>query len=579
MFIARIVWETGMVEERELPAGNDGVVTLRRNSLPQTGIRQVELHSKTFTARAGEEGYFLIPSVENDGASALTLFREREDTESAFRLNIMPLFAVSTASGAVLAVVEGMPFEYELVAGVRGGRYYLFPRFLFSGEDAVDDIRLRLFRLPASERSYSALARCYRRYRLESGQCRPLRERLQEQPVLARAAAGPEVRIRMAWKPVPSPVAEQTEENEPPIKVKVPFELAERIVEKFHAAGISEAEFCLVGWNKSGHDGKFPDLLPVEPLLGGEEKMRHLIARTKELGYLISAHTCPYSGYTLAKRFHPEDRRLARDGSPQLGAKWGGGQAYRLCPERVYHTLIGEDVELLRNFGFNGIHYLDVYSILIPEPCCDPRHPLTRDEAAEWSRKTLEFFRDGLGGVASEGGWDFCAGSLDYVLYPVFHLRPELPAICDRTVPFWHLVYHGILLYNSACDTVNAAVKSDRRLFLRNMELGGRPLDYFYADFVSNGEHWLGCEDLICETEEALERGVRAVKAEFDRYRELADLQFEFIEEHEELSGTLVRVRYSNGDELLINYAENETPYEEIMLPPLSVTRRRNGRR
>lgn len=73
--------------------------------------------------------------------------------------------------------------------------------------------------------------------------------------------------------------------------------------------------------------------------------------------------------------------------------------------------------------------------------------------------------------------------------------------------------------------------------------------------------------------------GVRAVKAEFDRYRELADLQFEFIEEHEELSGTLVRVRYSNGDELLINYAENETPYEEIMLPPLSVTRRRNGRR
>ena len=164
---------------------------------------------------------------------------------------------------------------------------------------------------------------------------------------------------------------------------------------------------------------------------------------------------------------------------------------------RILCSVIGEDVELFRNFGFNGIHYLDVYSILIPEPCCDPRHPLTRDEAAEWSRKTLEFFRDGLGGVASEGGWDFCAGSLDYVLYPVFHLRPELPAICDRTVPFWHLVYHGILLYNSACDTVNAAVKSDRRLFLRNMELGGRPLDYFYADFVSNGEHWLGCEDLI----------------------------------------------------------------------------------
>lgn len=134
MFTARIVWETGMVEERELPAGNDGIVTLRRNSLPQTGVRQVELHSKTFTARAGEEGYFLIPSVENDGASALTLFREREDTESAFRLNIMPLFAVSTASGAVLAVVEGMPFEYELVAGVRGAGTIFSRVFSFPGK-------------------------------------------------------------------------------------------------------------------------------------------------------------------------------------------------------------------------------------------------------------------------------------------------------------------------------------------------------------------------------------------------------------------------------------------------------------
>ncbi len=575
MFTARIVREDGAVEERALAVSAEGAVVLRRDSLPRTGIRQVELHSEVLTAKAGEEGFFLIPSVENDGASALTLFREREDAESAFRLNVMPLFAISTATGALLAVVEGMPLEYELVAGVREGNYYLYPRFLFAGEDAADDIRLRIFRLPASERSYSALARCYRRYRLERGACRPLKERLREQPGRAHAAAGPEVRLRMAWKPVPSPVAEQTEENEPPINAKIPFEVAERIVEKFHAAGITEAEFCLVGWNKSGHDGRFPDLLPVEPLLGGEEKMRHLIAQAKELGYLISAHTCPYSGYTLAKRFHPEDRRLARDGSPQLGAKWGGGQAYRLCPERVYHTLIGEDVELLRNFGFNGIHYLDVYSILIPEPCCDPRHPLTRDEAAEWSRKTLEFFRAGLGGVSSEGGWDFCAGSLDYILYPVFHLHPELPAICDRTVPFWHLVYHGILLYNGACDTVNAAVKSDRRLFLRNMELGGRPLDYFYADFISSGEHWLGREDLSCETEEEIDRGVRAVKEEFDRYRELADLQFEFMEEHEELSDTLVRVRYSNGDELFINYADEETQYDGAVLAPLSVTRRK----
>lgn len=87
----------------------------------------------------------------------------------------------------------------------------------------------------------------------------------------------------------------------------------------------------------------------------------------------------------------------------------------------------------------------------------------------------------------------------------------------------------------------------------------------------------MGHEDLTCEEEAELDRGIRAVKAEFDRYRELADLQFEFMEEHEELSATLVRVLYSNGDELLINYSEENAQYGGVELPPLSVTRMTRG--
>ena len=51
-------------------------------------------------------------------------------------------------------------------------------------------------------------------------------------------------------------------------------EVVKEILRRFKAAGIDNAEFCLVGWNKGGHDGAFPDLFPVEKTLGSEDELR-----------------------------------------------------------------------------------------------------------------------------------------------------------------------------------------------------------------------------------------------------------------------------------------------------------------
>ena len=42
----------------------------------------------------------------------------------------------------------------------------------------------------------------------------------------------------------------------------------------------------------------------------------------------------------------------------------------------------------------------------------------------------------------------------------------------DRHIPFWHVVYHGIVLYNTFCDTVNASIKSDKSLPVLNLAWG-----------------------------------------------------------------------------------------------------------
>lgn len=559
----------------ELPIRNQ-TLELKAGDVP-AGLTHLAVHLDAFTAQAGEDGFFLVPNTRHLGCSALTYFRERPDTEAVFRSQVMPVYAAKHGATAILAVVEGMPFEYELVAGVRGGRYYLYPRFLLDGKQPFEDIVIRFLPVEGTEADWCGLARRYRRYQLERGACEPLRERCQRYPVLAEAAQGPEVRIRLGWKPSPTTVPEQTEETEPPMHVAVTFDRAGDIVEEFHRQGIDQAEFCLVGWNRSGHDGCFPDLFPVEPKLGGEEALLRLTRKARDYGYLISCHTAPTSGYTLARRFDRSHLMMDRNGNWDHGGYTVGGlcggRPYRYCPKEAYEKLAVQDFKDMARLGFRGIHYQDVLSIVRPVACHNPLHPLTSTEAGEWRRRTLELGRETFGGSSSEGAWDFCVKSLDYVLYTLFRLQEELPGICDQRIPFWQIVYHGIVLYNSFCATVNAAIKSDPALSLLNLGFGGRPLLYYYSRFKGEGKDWMGMEDLTCATDDELRAGVRRIKAEYERYKTVRDLQFEFLEEYEELADNVTRTRYGNGTVLVVNRSATPFTWNGRAVPPMSFVR------
>lgn len=103
-------------------------------------------------------------------------------------------------------------------------------------------------------------------------------------PEIKYAADSLYIRVRLAWKPAPSPVEDQTPETEPPLHVACTFEDVERIMRSYKEAGVDKAEFCLVGWNSKGHDGRWPQVFPVEEELGGEEGLLKLIAEAKRLG-------------------------------------------------------------------------------------------------------------------------------------------------------------------------------------------------------------------------------------------------------------------------------------------------------
>ena len=545
----------------------DGRETLRiaRASLPQN-LRRV----KIVRARvpAGAPGYW----VNSDGELGTFKARERDGARRSGRPH-MPFFGAVLPEGAFVAIVTGMPYNYSFTAELKKGVYELSMAYDFHMEDVYEDLAVSFVPLAGAEANYAGMARAYRAYQLKRGAVKPLRERAKAQPILDYAARWPEVRVRHAWKPVPSPVPDQTVKDEPPVKPVITFERFKEIADAFKRQGIGGAEFCLVGWNVGGHDGRWPQVFPVEPSLGGEAKLREAIAYAQGLGYEVVAHGNHRDAYLIADSWDAEYiREKNADGTLRRGrTTWGGGRMYTICPQRAYERFALQQMPMVRALGFRGLHYLDVYSCVGAERCDDPRHPLNERQSAAWVGHILQLGRDTFGGIASEGSYDQNAGQLDYVLYVSF-ARPfdaaTYKGLVDRLVPMFQLVYNGIILSNPYTTTVNAPLKG-RASELKTIEFGGRPSFYFYANFLTpgKGKNWMGDEDLTCATDDELARSVAAIKRGVDAYQKVWRLQYEYMEGHDELAPGVYRTRYADGTRVYVNYNDAPVPVGEVTVP------------
>ena len=559
----------GQVERASVPLTfKDGRATL---VLPRGRVakdaRRVTLTADFLSAATGEPGYWLLSNGE------LGEFTADKDAKRAVPRLPMAFYGMKTPRGTYAALVKGLPNEFGVEVEAKGGRYAL--RHVIDGLDfgAYEDIVVEYARLEGADANYAGMARAYRRHQLDRGAVTPLAERVKKQPLLDYMTKHPEVRVRLAWKPVPSPLPEQTVKDEPPVKPVVTFDRFARIADEFKRQGIGGAEFCLVGWNVGGHDGRWPQIFPVEPALGGEAKLKAAVAHAQGLGYQVVAHCNHRDAYLIADSWDAEYiREKNADGSLRRGkTTWGGGRMYTICPKRAYERFALQQMPMVRAMGFRGLHYLDVYSCVGAEGCPDPRHPLTLREGAQYVGHILQLGRDTFGGIQSEGSYDQNAGQLDYVLYVSFARPFEADAykgLVDRLVPMFQLVYNGIIMSNPYTTTVNAQIKG-RASELKAVEFGGRPSFYFYANFLTpgKGKNWMGDVDLTCETDEKLAESVGHIRRAVDDYLKLRHLQFAFMDGHDELAPGVFRTRYSDGSRVYVNYGDAPAAADGVTVP------------
>ena len=515
--------------------------------------KKIELNGLEHIAANSEEGYFVVPRCNESSDYALCLFRKHtEDFEQTFTMLNMPVFGIKTKDRCLLLIADGMKYNFGIRLVLENGTYHVYPFFEVDGEEPYEDFSMEMVELKGEDADYSGMARYYRKYRMDKGEILPLEKRMKENSYLDYAVNSVMIRIRCGWKPAPAEILHQTLENEPEMHVACDFDRVGDILDELKAQGVEKAEICLVGWNIKGHDGRWPQAFPVCEELGGEKKLRSLIQKAQEMGYQITCHTNSTDQYEIADCFDLENTRRNKEGQPIVNPPWSGGQMHDLCPKIGYEQAV-EMLPQVADLGFKGIHYIDVLGVVYPRKCYHEAHPVSYQQSVEYARKICSIARKEFGGISSEGAYDYLAPALDYGLYISFS-DSEL-GVCDKPIPFWQLVYHGIVLSNPYAATVNSTFK-EKDIFLKLLEYGGRPSYYYYSAFMGNGNNWMGNVDARCRTDEELKESVSKIKSGYDEYQKLQPLYTAFMEKHEEVVKNVFKITYSNGMVLKIDYNE-----------------------
>ena len=540
--------------------------------------KSIRISSDRFDMKVGDEGYYLVPGDEKASGTALIRFKELGENEKLSVDNPSLSFFVAADKDETNVVMIENNYLYNLIVEYRDGAYGIYVKVTASAQPVEDDFVIRVITLPSGA-DYNDVAKAVRNYRLEIGEIKPLSDKCREREVLEYARCYPLVRIRMGWKPVPPEILHQTYENEPPMHVAITFADVRALADKMKRRGIKGADISLVGWNIKGHDGRWPDLLPVEELLGGESELLKTIAHVESLGYRVSCHTNHADHYEIASTFNFDDLAKCADGSYKVHGNWSGGKSYGACPLTQYRYA-QRDISQLLQLGFHGIHYVDCLSLCRPDTCFDPTHKVTLSQSISILRRIMKLYTDNLGGFSSEGMRDFAVGELDFSLYNCFRssrlsFLPKSYQMIDTTVPMMELIYHGILLYNVSSATVNAVIKGDETRTTLAL-LGGKPVLYINSKFLSAkknvfsgiSNNWMGDEDLTSGSDEELEAAAEAIAIAEEEYREICDRQLVFIESYKILDNGIHVTRYEDGVEIAANFGNDAAAYNGKEIAP-----------
>ncbi len=246
------------------------------------------------------------------------------------------------------------------------------------------------------------------------------------------------------------------------------FAEARDILATIQTDGIERITAQMVGWNFEGHDGRYPQRFPVNPVEGGEEEFKRLIQWGREHDCVITVHDNCYDAYDLADNLNRDDLVVLRDGTVWRNIPWSGGFVHKICP-RCGLNYLRESFPHMHKLGIRGNYYLDALGAFYP--CHSPKHPATRGEFFAAMRDMLAYTRKEFGTLSAEFPFgpytDLLDGAyIDNVPFESTDVREWF----DEVVPAMPIALHNSLRYHQTLPEKSGLART-----LEDVRVGAMP--------------------------------------------------------------------------------------------------------
>ena len=555
-------------ETVQLKTTDDGAkrLVVKKDSIDNK-IDCIDIFPSSAKAKKGDDGYFIFARGE--------YINFTRDKFSIVRPNsIMPIFGAKVPKETFVGIAKTMIGEYSLHALATKGKFRMFMRFqpkkICGG--IYEDIVIDFYSLTGNDANYSGMGRKYREIRLRNKEITPIRERIKTNKHLAQSWDRVLARLVVCGV-MPTPKEDNLFFKKcQPIQVMATFDKQKEIIKAIKDAGIKEATLVLPGWQRGGFNGNCPDIFPIPEEFGGEAKLRELIKYANDEGYPLTPnadHTCAYYS---ANMWDEDFINKRTDGSLCSMGIFGGGRMHYICLKRSWELFIKKQMHQIKDLGFDGSYYIDVFSARPPDPCYDKNHFATRKEIAKVQNEILSYARNLFGTTYCEAGYDHCIESFEGANYTSgmdywqeYRLKELGKAkIFDGIYPLWEIVYHGTLLSTPGRTTQNNVIECFFKKDIYKDDAG-------YDPWRPLPKGWLESEKFKNKMLRLVEWGARPaiydltiatvpeLKAIYEFYEGYKHLQLEFMDSHEEIVKGVFLVKYSDGSEIVVNY--NDTPY------------------
>ncbi|WP_339240724.1 DUF5696 domain-containing protein [Paenibacillus sp. FSL R5-0517] len=560
------------------------VVTVPLSQIEESGqyrIRNIDLLAYFGAADTKGEGYMLVP----DGSGSLIHLNNGKTQEEQYVQRVygadpndnslsrpqvsesahMPVFGLKNGENAWFAVIEkgdGIASISADIGGRQNSYNHVHATFSLRGEDELEmytsqkmqeiqllgeepyrgDIQVRYHFLHGEDASYSGMARLYQQQLIEQDVLKPLAEKT-ALPFYVDVLGAVDKKASFLSVPYRTTLAMTT------------YEQAIEMAAKLQQNGVNRVQMRYQGWFGGGVSHHTPTQVKLDKEVGSRSELQALSTKLEQSGGALYPDVAFQHIYHDDMRFAPSSdaaRFVTKETAElypynsALNRMDQSKDSYYLLSAAKLPYVVSEFTDQFNQLDLGGLSLRDLGQVLTSD-YRDSR-VIHRETAKNIVKEQLGMLAQSYPNLMVSAANSYAWGSAQHVVnVPAGSSRFN---ITDEEVPFYTMVIHGYMNYTAS--PMNMSGDQDlRKQLLRSLELGAAP--YFQWTYEPSSRLKLTNYDSAYATEYSywVDDAIALYKQAEDV---LGDVVNEKILRHERIQEGVVRVTYTGGTTIIVNY-------------------------